>query len=175
MSFPPLRHSGEGRNPGRALAGCWMNSSVSRFAPDVLSCHSRCARMYSLNHWIPACAGMTAGWIPASAGRLWASLAACSRPACSRQAPLYHCRPDSPTCPGSRVASLLSKSGSLRQRSRSLEGRRLEVISLADKIPDMNVGLAWARNTERSPASSAFCEFMHLAIGPAHSNEPGWA
>ena len=57
----------------------------------------------------------------------------------------------------------------------SLEGRRLEVISLADKIPDMNVGLAWARNTERSPASSAFCEFMHLAIGPAHSNDPGWA
>lgn len=55
----------------------------------------------------------------------------------------------------------------------SLEGRRLEVISLADKIPDMNVGLAWARNTERSPASSAFCEFMHLAIGPAHSNNPG--
>ena len=55
----------------------------------------------------------------------------------------------------------------------SLEGRRLEVISLADKIPDMNVGLAWARNTERSPASSAFCEFMHLATGPAHSNDPG--
>ena len=57
----------------------------------------------------------------------------------------------------------------------SLEGRRLEVISLADKIPDMNVGLAWAGNTERSPASSAFCEFMHLAIGPAQSNDPGWA
>ena len=55
----------------------------------------------------------------------------------------------------------------------SLEGRRLEVISLADKIPDMNVGLAWARNTERSPASNAFCEFMHLATGPAHSNDPG--
>ena len=57
----------------------------------------------------------------------------------------------------------------------SLEGRRLEVISLADKIPDMNVGLARARNTERSPATSALCEFMHLAIGPAHSNDPGWA
>lgn len=55
----------------------------------------------------------------------------------------------------------------------SLEGRRLEVISLADKIPDMNVGLAWARNTERAPASNAFCEFMHLATGPAHSNDPG--
>ena len=45
-----------------------MNASVSRFAPDVLSCHARHAGMYSLNHWIPACAGMTAGWIPACAG-----------------------------------------------------------------------------------------------------------
>ena len=25
----------------KALPGYWMNSSVSRFAPDVLSCHSR--------------------------------------------------------------------------------------------------------------------------------------
>ena len=25
----------------KALAGYWMNSSVSRFAPNVLSCHSR--------------------------------------------------------------------------------------------------------------------------------------
>ena len=44
-----------------------MNSSVSRFAPNVLSCHSRYAGMYSLTHWIPAFAGMTAGWIPACA------------------------------------------------------------------------------------------------------------
>lgn len=56
----------------------------------------------------------------------------------------------------------------------SLEGRRLEVISLANKIPDMNVGLAWAGNTERSPATNAFCEFMHLATGPLQSNDPGW-
>ena len=68
-----------------------MNSSVSRFAPDVLRCHSRYAGMYSLNHWIPACAGMTAGWIPAFAGRLRASSAVCSRrrsttsAACSRR------------------------------------------------------------------------------------------
>ena len=55
----------------------------------------------------------------------------------------------------------------------SLEGRRLEVISLTDKIPDMNVGLAWARNTERSPATNAFCEFMHLATGPVRSSDSG--
>ena len=50
----------------------------------------------------------------------------------------------------------------------SLEGRRLEVMSLADKIPDMNVGLAWARNAERSRATNAFCKFMHLALSSSH-------
>ena len=47
----------------------------------------------------------------------------------------------------------------------SLDGRRVEVISLVDHIPTMDVGLAWATNIEHSPAVSAFKEFMHL--GPA--------
>ncbi len=49
----------------------------------------------------------------------------------------------------------------------SLEGRRLEVTTVTEAIPSMGVGLAWARNSERSPATDAFCEFMHLAVGSA--------
>jgi len=29
----------------------------------------------------------------------------------------------------------------------------------------MDVGLAWKRNAERSAASNAFHDFMHLAVG----------
>ena len=61
MSFPPLRHSGEGRNPGRALPGCLY---AHRLFPVRACCHSSYAGMYSLNHWIPAFAGMTQGVAP---------------------------------------------------------------------------------------------------------------
>lgn len=44
----------------------------------------------------------------------------------------------------------------------SLDGRRVEVISLADRIPTMDVGLAWATNVEQNTAVSAFREFMHV-------------
>ncbi len=47
----------------------------------------------------------------------------------------------------------------------SLEGRRLEVATVSDPIPSMDVGLAWAKNSERNPAAEAFYEFMHLAVG----------
>ncbi len=47
----------------------------------------------------------------------------------------------------------------------SLEGRRLEVMTLTDTIPSMDLGLAWARNSEQSLATDAFREFMHLAVG----------
>ena len=47
----------------------------------------------------------------------------------------------------------------------SLEGRRVEAVTLADPVPTMDIGLAWARKLERSQASQAFCEFMHLALG----------
>ena len=44
----------------------------------------------------------------------------------------------------------------------SLDGRRVEVISLADRIPSMDVGLAWAANVEQNSAAEAFREFMHV-------------
>ncbi len=53
----------------------------------------------------------------------------------------------------------------------SLDGRRVEVTSLADRIPTMDVGLAWAANVEQNKAVSAFREFMHIGdeshAGPA--------
>ena len=48
----------------------------------------------------------------------------------------------------------------------SLEGRRVEVVSVSDDIPTMDVGLAWSRSASMSDAAKAFMEFMHLSIGP---------
>lgn len=44
----------------------------------------------------------------------------------------------------------------------SLDGRRVEVRSLADRIPSMDVGMAWAANVEQNAAVAAFREFMHI-------------
>lgn len=44
----------------------------------------------------------------------------------------------------------------------SLDARRVEVIALADPIPTMDVGLAWAAETEQTGAVKAFREFMHM-------------
>ena len=44
----------------------------------------------------------------------------------------------------------------------SLDGRRVEVVSLADRIPTMDVGLAWAANVEQNSAVKTFREFMHM-------------
>lgn len=44
----------------------------------------------------------------------------------------------------------------------SLDGRRVEVVSLADAIPTMDVGIAWAADIEHSKPVAAFREFMHL-------------
>ena len=52
----------------------------------------------------------------------------------------------------------------------SLEGRRVEVIEVADKIPTMDVGMAWHHTKEHSEAAKAFIEFMHLGMGPSHSH-----
>ena len=38
----------------------------------------------------------------------------------------------------------------------SLEGRRIETVNLRDPVPSMDVGLAWRRNAEFSPAMEAF-------------------
>lgn len=38
----------------------------------------------------------------------------------------------------------------------SLEGRRIDTVALRDPIPSMDVGLAWRRNADFSPAMEAF-------------------
>ncbi|MGE6743709.1 LysR family transcriptional regulator [Allorhizobium pseudoryzae] len=42
----------------------------------------------------------------------------------------------------------------------SLEGRRIETITLQDPVPSMDVGLAWRRNVEFSPAMEAFRSYF---------------
>ncbi len=44
----------------------------------------------------------------------------------------------------------------------SLDCRRVEATSLADNVPTMDVGMAWAANVELNSAAEAFREFMHL-------------
>ena len=44
----------------------------------------------------------------------------------------------------------------------SLDARRVEVIALADPIPTMDVGLAWAADREQTRAVKSFREFMHM-------------
>ncbi|GEO87040.1 MULTISPECIES: LysR family transcriptional regulator [Alphaproteobacteria] len=50
----------------------------------------------------------------------------------------------------------------------SLEGRRIETINLQDPIPAMDVGLAWRKNIEPSPAMMAFRSYfqqtLHLPV-----------
>lgn len=43
----------------------------------------------------------------------------------------------------------------------SLDGRRVEVMPLADDIPTMDVGIAWTRDVELNAACRAFQDFMH--------------
>ena len=49
-------------------------------------------------------------------------------------------------------------------RAWSLEGKRIDVVSIRDSIPDMEVGLAWSALKERNKATKSLCEFMHLAV-----------
>lgn len=52
----------------------------------------------------------------------------------------------------------------------SLEGHRIETINLKDRIPAMNVGLAWRKGTERSPQMSAWRDyFRQLYLEPTHA------
>jgi molybdate transport repressor ModE-like protein len=46
----------------------------------------------------------------------------------------------------------------------SLDGRRVEVVALADRVPSMDVGLAWAADAELDEAARAFVDFMHLGM-----------
>jgi len=51
----------------------------------------------------------------------------------------------------------------------SLEGQRIETRAVADPIPSMDVGLAWRRGAEFSPAGRAFHDFMSLTFnGSGH-------
>lgn len=46
----------------------------------------------------------------------------------------------------------------------SLEGRRIETVSLRDPIPSMDVGLAWRRNVDFNPAMEAVRTYFHHAF-----------
>ena len=46
----------------------------------------------------------------------------------------------------------------------SLEGQRLETRLLADNMPTMDVGVAWARDRDNSAAARAFVDFLRLAF-----------
>ncbi|MDQ0475193.1 LysR family transcriptional regulator [Labrys wisconsinensis] len=46
----------------------------------------------------------------------------------------------------------------------SLEGQRIETRVVEDPIPTMDVGLAWRRDADFSPATRAFYDFMSLAF-----------
>lgn len=54
----------------------------------------------------------------------------------------------------------------------SLDGRRVEAVSLADRVPSMDVGLAWAVGTEMSAPAGAFVEFMHLGTEAHEMDQP---
>ena len=50
----------------------------------------------------------------------------------------------------------------------SLEGRRVEVVPIADPVPTMDVGLAWANSVELPSAAKAFADFMTAsAVAPS--------
>ncbi|MCY1278326.1 HTH-type transcriptional regulator CynR [compost metagenome] len=53
----------------------------------------------------------------------------------------------------------------------SLEGRRIETLSLTDPVPPMSVGLAWRRDLEFSEPMKAFREyFRHSFLAPQLSS-----
>lgn len=47
----------------------------------------------------------------------------------------------------------------------SLEGQRLDLRDLAEPIPSMDVGLAWARARPLSGPAAVFRAFMSVALG----------
>ncbi len=54
----------------------------------------------------------------------------------------------------------------------SLEGRRLEVLPINDPIPAMGIGMAWAKHSEKSPATTAFYQFMKLVVATQQLDTP---
>lgn len=47
----------------------------------------------------------------------------------------------------------------------SLEGQRIELRSVQDEIPSMDVGLAWCKTRPLAPAAAVFRAFMSVAMG----------
>jgi DNA-binding transcriptional LysR family regulator len=55
----------------------------------------------------------------------------------------------------------------------SLEGQRIETRTLDDPVPSMDVGMAWRRDADQSPAVHAFRDFLGLSFnggGPGMTN-----
>lgn len=53
----------------------------------------------------------------------------------------------------------------------SLEGKRIETLSLVDPVPSMSVGLAWRRDTEASAGMRAFREYFRQSfLAPQQSS-----
>jgi len=52
----------------------------------------------------------------------------------------------------------------------SLEGRRVELLEVAEKVPTMDVGVVWANSKQQGAAARAFIEFMQLAMGIDHQS-----
>jgi len=51
----------------------------------------------------------------------------------------------------------------------SLEGQRIEVRTVTDHVPTMDVGLAWRRGTNMAPPTRAFYEYLSLTFsGSGH-------
>lgn len=61
---------------------------------------------------------------------------------------------------GSGVAIL----SDLVHRPWSLEGKRIETLTVSDKVPPVSVGLAWHRERNFSPAMQAFRNYFHDAF-----------
>ncbi len=61
---------------------------------------------------------------------------------------------------GSGVAIL----SDLVHRPWSLEGKRIETLTVTDKVTPMSVGLAWHREREPTPAMQAFRNYFHDAF-----------
>lgn len=68
---------------------------------------------------------------------------------------------------GSGVAIL----SDLVYRPWSLEGKRIETLSLVDPVPSMSVGLAWRREAEASAGMRAFREYFRQSfLAPQQSS-----
>ena len=55
----------------------------------------------------------------------------------------------------------------------SLEGQRIEVRTLTDRVHTMDVGLAWRRDAELSEPTRAFCEYLTHSFSSGMQQLPG--